>query len=386
MVNADNQLLFLAADGQHRSSYASQLRKSNYAVSFVSNPEVVIQMIHQLKPKILIHDFDTIDHDAGIRLHQRIVKIPKLLSICRIVFAKTISANLLALSSDTLINRILSRQTVQLNLVEEVNMAVASGANLSELQQQIRSVQTKESVYNQDAIDEMVESSYKAFPHDSTVCLEFANLQYRCENYQDALQHAERLITKDPNNVRAMGLMSRILMKSGEFDQAQQVLEKANILSPLNSSRLISLGQICYEKGQKESARGYYREALKADPDDKEAIEVAANFEVLEDNPNDALAIFRNTLSEEETAGLLNNSGIKAIHEGHVEEGIKFYQLAISSLKSNRFLPQLLFNMALAQKRKNNLDEAVNYCKKALKFDPSFTKAADQLKKIEKLR
>ncbi len=378
-AESERRVLVLTADGVQRDPIRKALQREGLKVDFISDANMVLEAIGTLKPNIFLHDLESIDADQGIILQQRFAKMSEMAELCRIIYAAKITPKILALASDTGVRRVLTQQSVQINLIEEINMAISAEKSIADLQKKVRQIQSNATEYSQAEIDEIVEQAYNEFPHDKVAKLEYGNLLYRDGNYEDTKVLAYELVEADANNVRAMGLLSRVFMKSGEFDEAQKILEKANILSPKNTDRLLALGDVCLKKGHKDRAREYYKEAVDASGGDKDVVSKVATFEILEGNINDALEIFKQTLSEEETAGLLNNAGIQAVREKNFLEAIKYYDLAINSLQTNRFLPQILFNMSLAQRRVKNTAEAIKFCKRALKYDPDFEKAQRQL-------
>ena len=87
--------------------------------------------------------------------------------------------------------------------------------------------------------------------------------------------------------------------------------------------------------------------------------------------------------SEAETASFFNNSAVQAVKEGKLEESLKLYEIALKTLKTDRFKAQIYFNIALNNRKLQRLDEAQKAAKRAVKYDSSFEKAKKQLEEIE---
>ncbi|MDD9951732.1 MAG: tetratricopeptide repeat protein [Zetaproteobacteria bacterium] len=381
-----NVVIVVTPDGKHRTEISETLmQKGGYQVFFLADLDKIIEQLLHLRAGVVIHDWDAFDRDPCSLLHQRVTRHPEMVAVLRLVFTASVSNSLIAVAADTSIDRIISRTAVKLSLVEEIQMARSGRAGYTELQEKVREIQRGEADYSQNEVDTLVAKAYDIHPYDPVVKLEFGQLNYRKQRLQKSMGTAKEILVKDPQNVRAMGLVSRILMKQGQLDEAFAFLERANILSPKNSQRLLSMGDIVLKKGDKAKAREYYQEAVENDPDATAgASEKLGLFELEEGNANDALDIFRQAMSEEEVAGLLNNNGILAARKGEYEESLKFYDLAVTSLKTNKYVPHIYFNMALANKNLKNLEEARKLLKRALKYNPSFTKAEKMLKDIEK--
>lgn len=381
-----NVAMVISPDGKHRTEIANTLiQKGAYQVLFLANLDKIIEQLVHSKAGVVIHDWDGFDRDQNALLHQRVGRHDDMVGVLRLVYTGAVTNSLIAVASDTGMDRIISLTAAKLSLVEEIQMARSGRAGYTELQQKVREIQMGESLYSQNELDTLVAKAYDVHPYDPIVKLEFGQLNYRKQRLQKAMGTAKEILVKDPHNVRAMGLVSRILMKQGQLDEAFAFLERANVLSPKNSERLLSMGDIVLKKGDKHKARELYAEAVDADPDGSSgASETLGLFEMDEGNPNGALEIFRQSMSEEEVAGLLNNNGILASRNGNYQEALRFYDLAITSLKTNKYVPNLYFNMALVYKNLKNFSEMHKMLKRALKFNPSFNKAAKMLKELEK--
>ena len=381
-----NRVLVITKEGAHRENIRNNLmNKGGFKVDFISNYRNAVAIINEFKPGVCLHDWDSFDTDQNCMFHQMIAKMDSLSFLCRVVFAKQITSTMFAVSHDTGIDRVITLTNLQLNVVEEINMARASISNISSLQQLTRSINRGTENYNQTEIDKAIIDAYESYPYDNIVKVEFGNLCLRNNKIKKAETIGEELLNKDPNNVRAMNLLSRIYMKQNRLEDAIEILENANLLSPKNSKRLISLGNLCIQKKNMSKAKNYFQEAYETAPEDDDTKESLIQFEMDHGNPNDALDLFKKSMSEEEVAGFLNNYGIQCVHHQKYDEALKFYDLAINSLKTNKYVPQIYFNMSLAHRRLKNYSECITCSKKALKYNPDFLKASKQIVEIEKL-
>ena len=381
-----NRVLVITKEGLHREPLKNNLaQKGGFKVDFISNYRNAVTIINEFRPGVCLHDWDAFDTDQNCMFHQMIAKMDSLSFLCRIVYAKMITNTMFAVSFDTGIDRVITLTNLQLNIVEEINMARASISNISNLQKLTRSIHSEGGSYDQSEIDKSIIEAFESYPYDNIVKVEFGNLCLRNNKIKKAETIAEELLNKDEFNVRAMNLLSRIYMKQNRLEEAIEVLENANLLSPKNSKRLISLGHLCLKNNKKTKARKYFQEAYDIAPEDDETKESLVQFEMDHGNPNDALDLFKKTMSEEEVAGFLNNYGIQFVRLQKYEEALKFYDLAIGSLKTNKYVPHIYFNMSLAHRRLKNYDECLKCSKKVLHHNPEFTKATKQIAEIEKL-
>jgi tetratricopeptide (TPR) repeat protein len=66
----------------------------------------------------------------------------------------------------------------------------------------------------------------------------------------------------------ASSILGRILITQGKFDEARSVIEKAYQMEPQNVSLITNLGHTYLLKGDRQTARRYYQEALPLIPDE----------------------------------------------------------------------------------------------------------------------
>jgi tetratricopeptide (TPR) repeat protein len=261
-------------------------------------------------------------------------------------------------------------------------MSLNSVRGLSDLQQTIHRVQSGER-YEQAAIDEQVEKAYDHYAHDPAVRLEYGNLCLRRKDLAKSRTIATELIEAQPQNVRAMNLLARVMMKEGQSAEAVTLLEKANALSPLNTERLLLLGGAFYKVGALDKAADCYNQASDLDPHNKQAQKGLAQVKLSEGDLNTALDLLRNSASEEEAAALFNNAAVLATRSGRHRESLKLYEAALKALKSNALKAAVYFNTSLTLERLGRHEDALKAINRALKYDSTFDKANRQRRRLE---
>jgi tetratricopeptide (TPR) repeat protein/CHAT domain-containing protein len=86
------------------------------------------------------------------------------------------------------------------------------------------------------------------------------------QNYVEAAKWF--LKAAEQGQVDASEILGRILITQGKFDEARSVTEKAYQMEPQNVSLITNLGHTYLLKGDHQTARRYYQEALPLIPDD----------------------------------------------------------------------------------------------------------------------
>ncbi|HYX36975.1 MAG TPA: tetratricopeptide repeat protein [Oligoflexus sp.] len=382
MVDLMSRKVLSLCSQQNRELVRKALAMANYKVSFISSLSEVTSAIAEFKPSVLVHDWQAVDETQTRKFHLNFSRTSTAAELIRVLIVPDVTPNLLAFANDALIERVYSYGAASLNLGNELDMATVSQEK-SEVSRMVRETRAEGFKYDQKKIDDKVEELYQKYPHDNKVKLEFGNLSFRQNKFAEALVLATDLVAREPQNLRAMNLMARAMMKQGHWDKALQTLETAQILSPSNPERLVLIGDACYGKGDLNKALQCYEEAADLDPDMIPAAHRQMGQIKLEmGEVEEALNLFKNSVSEDESAGFFNNAAVAAVRDGKPEQALKLYETAMRALKTNRLKPLIHFNIALSHRRLGDTESAVKHLKKAMQIDPNYEKARVQLDQI----
>ena len=149
----------------------------------------------------------------------------------------------------------------------------------------------------------------------------------------------------------------------GEWQKARESFEKAHQLDPKSVLALIGLGQISAEMKDFASARKYYEDALKLEPDGEYTQTAKEALRKLKKKPEDRQASQPN-LKE---ANNYNERGIAKGVQGDVDGAIADFTRAI---ELNPKYSTAYTNRGLAKKNKGDLDGAIADCNRAIELDP----------------
>jgi tetratricopeptide (TPR) repeat protein len=379
------QVLILTHDGVHREAIRRGLVEEKFKADFCNSSQAVLQLMASRGPGFFLHDWDSLERSQAIDLQHRFNKMEHYASLIRVVYAHELDAPLLALAHDASIRRVMSSTTAKLSLGQELRMLMTSENSQSDLQKKVKLLKQSGVGYEQTYVDKLIDDAYANFAHDPSVKIEYAGLCLRRSETEKAELLAMDLLQTDRLNVRALSLLSRIRMRQGRGDEAAQILEQANILSPRNSDRLFQLGETMKTLGRKKEAKHYFQQALEIDDENTDAQKGLGILKLEEGDANGALELLKKSMSEEEAAGHFNNIAVQAVRQGRYDESLKFYQVALQALQTNKFKPQVHFNIGLAHRRLGNLEAARDSLNEALSFDAGYVKAIDQLEEVERL-
>ncbi|MDQ3234548.1 MAG: tetratricopeptide repeat protein, partial [Pseudobdellovibrionaceae bacterium] len=149
--------------------------------------------------------------------------------------------------------------------------------------------------------------------------------------------------------------------------------------------RLILMGDALYGKGDLDKAMACYQEAIDIDPSVKDiAHKQMGQVHLATGKVEEALELFKGSMSEEESAGFFNNAAVHAVREGKIEEAITLYNTALKALVTDKLKPFIYFNLALSHRRLGQAEDAVKCLKRALHYNPGYEKARVHLDSILK--
>jgi tetratricopeptide (TPR) repeat protein len=390
MVDANSKwnfekILVLSKEGATRASIAKMLKNVGFEVSFVSAVTEVIPAINKFGSGIFIHDYESVDKSQGDLLQQRLSRLDELAPIVRVIYAMEITPKLMAVASDTQVRRLVPYSTNLESLGRELKMVSSTESSVGEMQRKIKEISKKSGKHSQEEADKVIEETYQRFRHDNTIKIEFGGVLIRRDKIDDAKVMGEQILSKEPNNLRAMSLVSRALMKQGKLDEAIKVMENANSLAPGNTERLMSLGEAFYKTNQTEKSKAAYSQAKSADPAvTGEANKALGQIALDQGDLVAASDLLGNSCSEDEAAGFFNNAAVQATRSGKPEHALSLYETALKALKTDRLKSAVYYNIALTQCDLKNNKEALKAIGQALKLDPDFEKAVKLREKIKK--
>lgn len=351
------------------------MQSAQFKISFISALSDFSRAVAAFKPDLFIHDWGAQDETQARQFHLKFGQSTNAIDLSRVILVPEVTPHMIAFASDAMVERFHAYSAIPLTLASEVNMML-DGRDASELQKFLRETKLNSFRYNQRDIDQRVTDLYGKYSHDPKVKMEYANLLLRQGHFHKAMGLAQELLNRDPVNLRALNLVARAKMKLGDWDEALDLLAKANALSPQNPSRLLLIGDALFGKGDLNGALNHYQQAMGLDSDKvKEGGRQVGLIKLQQGELEEAVMFFKSSVSEDEAAGFFNNAAVQAARLNQFKEALKLYESALLTLKTDRLKPLIYFNIALSHVRLKDNEEAFKAVKKALQYDPDHVKA-----------
>jgi tetratricopeptide (TPR) repeat protein len=157
-------------------------------------------------------------------------------------------------------------------------------------------------------------------------------------------------------------------------------LEKLSQFHDLNSERVLEIGNAYLGTGRFTKAERSYTIGAKmvgAQSNDTRFQEGLAKVKVAEGDVQSALAILGKPSLSEGVLGFINMRAVLSIKNGQVEDGIRFYQMALEGCRDDKIVrAKLYFNMGLAYSKLKNDESAVRSFERSLELGGTeFTRA-----------
>lgn len=353
-----------------------------FELFFADDLEAGKDMIEQVQPCALIHDFGPKELEENRQFQLKFASTPFEWDMARVILIERITEQSLAFANDAKIAKVFARGSSVLSMSVGLGMCVSAQSNLSDVQRDIRNMRMAGSDISEEEIDEKIEEAYEKFAHDPEVKTEYANLELKRDHPESAEHLAQELLEENEQNVRAMNILARSYMKQGKQNQAIGILEKADVLSPKNTDRLVELGNALFKNGDLGKAKKCFASVLEIDDQKTEAAAGMGKIHLSEGDASAAIELFSNSLSEEEAAAVFNNAAVGAVKEGDFEKAFELYASAFKCLKTDKYRPKILYNLGLAQKKSGAFKDAITTFEEVVSIDPQFTKAVKQIQAI----
>ena len=193
----------------------------------------------------------------------------------------------------------------------------------------------------------------------------------------------EQVLNQDPNHLVALTESAKILLREFKNDAALRRLYRANQISPQNIERLCLTGRIELSSDPK-LAEETFKKALEIDQKDTTArsgLILARNTQEFFQMAHSGTSLTRNF------ASLMNAVGVAKARHGEETDAIRQYHSALPFIENDVDRARVMFNIGLAYLKARDLDRAVTWFKRSVKFGGAgFSKAGEYIDRIKMIK
>jgi len=196
---------------------------------------------------------------------------------------------------------------------------------------------------------------------------------YRQEQFQEALEKAEKLIQKFPSSFVLYNIIGTINLSLKQFDTAIESYKKALNIKYDYAEAYNNMGNALHNKGEINAAINGFKEAIKIKPNYAEAFNNLGNALRDKEELNAAIKYYKKSLRiRPNYAEAYNNMGNALYDKGELTAAIENYKQAI---KIKPDFAEAFYNMGNSLKEKKELKASIENYKKAVQINPKYAEA-----------
>lgn len=233
-----------------------------------------------------------------------------------------------------------------------------------------------------ETAEKILEGLLAKSPKDEDVASELGTLLMDREKWDPAHDVLTTFEDGEQTNPRILHLLARSYMHRREHENAIKVLEKAQLLSPLNIDRLMTMGGIFAANGQEEKACEAYDGVLSIDSSSKKAKSGKGTALLMMGDVTEALQLMQSR-SKRDIASIFNNAAIICVRQNDYEKAIKLYDSCLMAIGNNSLLrAKLYFNRGVLFNKWGRISDAIKCFEQVLKLNPEHEDAQHNLKTL----
>jgi tetratricopeptide (TPR) repeat protein len=201
-----------------------------------------------------------------------------------------------------------------------------------------------------------------------SLLLEYGNVRYKHEDFEEALELFERLTQLKPQRVEGWNNLGIAYLSRNEKAKALESFKKVLEIEPDNAGALLNLGNCYADGGMVDEAAGLFRKAVELKPDFSDAWFNLGNASCTLGKFPEAIEAFEKSIKfQREFPSALKNIGFAYEQMGNLDAALDHY---LKALALNRGDASLYVNIANVYVVKENYDEAKSNYLLAVKLSP----------------
>jgi tetratricopeptide (TPR) repeat protein len=207
---------------------------------------------------------------------------------------------------------------------------------------------------------------------------------YQAGKYAEARQIFEQYTLNKPKNPWGYFMLGLSESKGGDSEKAEKSFEEALTLDPNHMKSLLNLSRMLIDKGRFDDAIVKLTRAGEVDASSAEVQRLLGRaYNGLHKN-DEAVKAYRQAITlDPKDAWSMNNLGLILLNQGKADEAAPLFAKAVELRKD---VPAFHNNLGMALEHKGQFSEAASEYKGALTADPSHEKAQRNLSRVETVK
>lgn len=172
------------------------------------------------------------------------------------------------------------------------------------------------------------------------------------------------ILAKDNKSALSLTLMGKALLLQKSYEEAKKYLNLAHQVFPRNSERLVLIGDANLNLLDFDAAKEAFKEAAEIDPKNAKAIAGIS----LAESTDRYFSQVDITKAPDSLASLLNTIGIGLVRSEKFDDGLQYYENALTYLDDQKIKGRVAFNLGLGYLRAQKTQEALDWFHKSDEF------------------
>lgn len=269
-------------------------------------------------------------------------------------------------------------------ITEKLKHMINSENNLPKVEAQYRDAKSAFS----SGLDEMAEEGIKGVlaeaPNLEKAILLFGDTLLKRNDFEAAREQYKKALAVNPKSAAAAHKLAQLLTAQGDHTQAADLLNRLAEISPFSIKLLENAGLSNFTIERYDEAKRHMSRLTAIDEKNKTASTMTAEIKIKTGDFDGIVDVLSKSHDEKAVIQFLNNAGARLSKGDDIDGALKMYTAALEQITDSKFLYAIHYNMAIAYRKKKQIDKTKSHLEKALKINPTFEKAMEILEELAK--
>jgi superkiller protein 3 len=211
-----------------------------------------------------------------------------------------------------------------------------------------------------------------------------ADAAYQAKNYSEAARLFEQYTERRPNNAWGHFMLGLSAWKAGDVAKAEGAFEEALTIDPNHVKSLVNLSRVLIDQRRFDEALVRLTHAGEVDPNSVDVHRLLGRTYAAERKTDEAVNAYRRAIAlDARDAWSMNNLGLLFLEQDHAEEALP---LLCRAVQLRRDVAAFHNNLGMALEHTGRFLAAAEEYRGALTADPNYGKAKQNLSRVEAVK
>jgi Flp pilus assembly protein TadD len=211
-----------------------------------------------------------------------------------------------------------------------------------------------------------------------------ADAAYQAKNYAEATRLFELYTERRPNNAWGHFMLGLSAWKAGDLAKAESAFEDALKIDPNHVKSLVNVSRVLIDQHRYDEALVRLTHAGEVDPNSVDVPRLLGRVYAAEHKTDDAVSAYRRAMAlDAQDVWSMNNLGLLLLEQDHAEEALPLLCRAVHLRKD---VAAFHNNLGMALEHTGRFVAAAEEYRGALTVDSGYVKAAQNLARVEAIK